>query len=80
MEGYLKGEEIIDKLGDDFSIMYLFQIIKEALSPIYFSSCVELEVLQRELGSFELSIQKQWNEVEKFGKMEYTIYNDAQRF
>ena len=76
MEGVLKEEEIIDKLGDDFSIMYQFQIIKEALPPIYFSSCVELEVLQREL-SFEFPIQKKRNEVEKFGKMKYTIYNDA---
>ena len=80
MEGNLKGEEIIDKLGDDFSIMYQFQIIKEGLPPIYFSSCVELEVLQREIGSFEFPLQKHWNEVEKFGKMKYTVYNDAQHF
>lgn len=80
MEGNLKGEEIIDKLGDDFSIIYQFQIIKEALPPIYFSSCVELEVLQREMGNFELPLQKQWNEVEKFGKMKYIVYNDAQHF
>ena len=45
MEGNLKGEEIIDKLGDDFSIMYQFQLIKEDLPHIYFSSCLELEVL-----------------------------------
>lgn len=80
MEGNIKGEEIIDKLGDDFSVLYQFQIIKEVLPSIYFSSCVELEVLQRELGSFELSIHKQWNEVEKFVKIKYTFYNDAQRF
>ena len=32
------------------------------------------------MGNFELPLQKQWNEVEKFGKMKYTVYNDAQRF
>ena len=80
MEGNLKGEEIIDKLGEDFSIMYQFQIIKKALPPISFSSCVELEVLQRELRNFEFPIQKQWNEVGKFGKMKYIVYNDAQCF
>lgn len=40
MEGNLKGEEMIYKLGDNFSIRYQFQIIKEGLPPIYFSSCV----------------------------------------
>ena len=80
MEGNFNGEVIIDKLGDDFSILDQFQIIKEALPPIFFSSCVELEVLQREMVNFELPLQKQWNEVEKFGKMKYTVYNDAQCF
>ena len=45
MEGNFNGEVLVDKLGDDFSVLDEFQIIKEALPPIYFSSYVELEVL-----------------------------------
>ena len=80
MEGNVNGEVIIDKLCDGFGILDQFQIIKEALPSISFSSCVELEVLQKEMVNFELPLQKQTNEVEKFGNMKYTIYNDAQRF
>ena len=32
------------------------------------------------MGNFEFPLQKQWNEVEKFGKMKYIVYNDAQCF
>jgi hypothetical protein len=80
MEGDLNGEVIIDKLGDDFSILDQFHIIEEALKPIYFSSCVELEVLQREMVNFELPLKNKWNKVENFGKMKYIVYNDAQHF
>ena len=61
-------------------ILDQFQIIKEALPPIYFSSCVELEAFEREMGNLELPLQKKWNEVGKFGKMKYTVYNNAQHF
>ena len=80
MKGNLNGKVIIDKLGDAFSILDQFQIIKEALPPISFSSYVELEVLWREMVNFELPLQKQWNEVKTFVKMKYKVYNDAQCF
>ena len=58
MDGNLNGEVIIDKIGDNFSILDQFQIIKDALPPISFSSCVELEVLEREMVNFEFPLQK----------------------
>lgn len=71
MEKGLKGEVIINKLSDDFSILDQFQVIKTTLPHIFYTSSVELEILSIEMEHYEIPSQASWKEVERFGKMKY---------
>ena len=51
MEGTLKGEHILNKLEDDFDILYQIKDIRKSLPPISFLKFVELEVIVREMQS-----------------------------
>ena len=54
MEKGLKGEVIVDKLNDDFHVLNQFRLIKSTLASIYNVSCVELELLSREMMDYEI--------------------------
>lgn len=45
MEGTLKGEDILNKLEDNFDILCQLKHIRKSLPPISFSNCMELEFL-----------------------------------
>ena len=69
MEGTLKGEDILNKLEDDFDILCQINKIRKNLPPISFSKCVELEVIGQEMQSYFVPSKSHWNEVEKFSKL-----------
>ena len=71
MEKGLKGEVIVNKLSDDFYVLGQFQVIKSNIPPISFTSCVELQVLLREMVDYEIPSQNCWNQVARLGKMKY---------
>ena len=54
LEKGLKGEVIIDKLNNDFHVLNHFHLIKLTLPPISYVSCVELELLSREMMDYEI--------------------------
>ena len=72
MEGTLKGEEILNKLLDDFDILCQIKNIRKNLPPISFSKCVELEVIAREMHSYTVPSKAHWNEVDKFSNLKST--------
>lgn len=72
LEKGLKGEDIANKLSNDFDVLGQFQVIKSNLSPICFTSCIELQVSLREMVGYEIPSQNYWNQVEKYGRMKCT--------
>ena len=71
MEGIIKGEEILNKLEDDFDILCQIKNIRKILPPISFSKCVELEVIAWEMKSYTVPSKAQWMEVDKFSKLKF---------
>ena len=49
LEKNLKGEAMVNKLSDDFDILAQFKVIKSNFLPICISSCLELQVLVKEM-------------------------------
>ena len=69
MEKGIKGEVIIDKLNDDFHVLNQFKLIKSTLPPISYVSCVELELLSREMMDYEIPSRNFWIEIERFSNL-----------
>lgn len=72
LEGTLKGEDILNKLEDDFDVLSQLKYIRRNLPSISFSNCVELEVLAREMQAYNVPSKAQWMEIEKFSKLKLT--------
>ena len=72
LEGTLKGEDILNKLEDDFDILSQLKDIRKGLPPISFSNCVELEVLVWEMKAYNVPSKAQWMEIDKFSKLKLT--------
>ena len=72
MEGILKGEDILNKLEDDFDILCQIKNIRKNLPQISFSKCVELEVIAREIKSYIVPSKAHWMEVDNFSKLKLT--------
>ena len=72
MEGTLKGEEILNKLEEDFDILCQIKHIKKSLPPISFSKCVELEVIAWKMQFYTVPSKAQWMEVDKYSKIKST--------
>ena len=60
LEGTLKGEDLLNKLEDDFDILSQLKYTRRSLSPISFSNCVELEVLAWEMQAYNIPSKSQW--------------------
>jgi FtsZ-binding cell division protein ZapB len=71
LEKGLKGNTIVDKLTNDFEILSQFRTIKSCLPPISYASCIELEVLIKEMVDYDIPSESQWKEVERLGRSKY---------
>lgn len=71
MEGTLKGGDILNKL-DDIDILSQLKYIRKSIPPIWFSNCVELEVLAWEMQAYNIPSKAQWMEIDKFSKLKLT--------
>ena len=72
MEKNLKGEMVISKLRDDFKIIFQLQAIISKQLAISYNSCVELEVISREMKEFEVPNKLFWEEIEIISKSKNT--------
>ena len=72
LEGTLKGEDILNKLEDDFDILSQLKYVRISLPPISFSNYVELEVLAQEMQAYNIPSKAQWMEIDKFSKLKLT--------
>lgn len=68
LEKHLKGQVNVDKLNDDFELLFQFKMIVKSLCPLSYSQYNELEVLTKDMVAHEYPTMTQWTRIIKFGK------------
>jgi len=72
MLGILSGPTIVDRLSDDFRIMYQLRNLREFMPPMSYTQFIELEILLKEMSDYVMLIEEQW--------LDRTKYNIAGSF
>lgn len=67
VEGNLSGSTVFSKLSEDFQILYQFKGIKDFLSALSYTQCIELEILLKEMSEYDMLLDDQWKQVERLG-------------
>ena len=65
MNGGLKGEVIINKLGEDFELLAQFMIFKLDLPSIGHSPLINLDVILKELFEMATPTDQQWKDIHR---------------
>jgi FtsZ-binding cell division protein ZapB len=73
LEEGLKGVTIVDKLMNDFEVLSQFRTIRSGLPTILYASCIELEILVKEMVDYDIPSESQWKEIVRLGKTKYKI-------
>lgn len=73
LPGILLGPTIFDKLSEDFRILHQLRNLREFLPPMFYTQCIELEILLKEMSDYEMLINDQWKHVERLGRSKYNI-------
>ena len=74
MQQCLLGKEIVDKLADDFEIVFTFRATCARLLDFSLKDHVEMWVLSKEMSTLEFRTMDQWKAIENFGRTKYTLY------
>ena len=68
MQQSLSGKGIVEKLADDFEIVFTFKATCAHFTDYSYRDHVELCVLSRETSTLELPYVDQWKSLDKYGK------------
>ena len=70
----LSGKTIVDKLVDEFEIIFSFKEECALLQNYPYMDHVELCVLSKEMFTLDLSSADEWQTVEKYGRSKYMLH------
>ena len=73
MRQSLSRKTIVDKLSEDFEILYAFKATCSQISKISYKYHVEIRLLAKEMASLELPTVDQLKTVEKYGRTKYKL-------
>jgi hypothetical protein len=68
LEESLKEETLVEYLITDFEILNHFKTVKIRLSVMTYASCIELEILIKEMMGYDIPSDLQWKEIVQLGK------------
>ena len=77
MQQSLAGNTIVDKMADDFELVFTFRATCVKLSYFSYRGHMELQVLEKEVASMYFPTADQLRAVEKFGRSKYTLHSQA---
>jgi hypothetical protein len=60
-------------LINDFKVLSQFRTIRSCLPTILYASCIELEILVKEMVDYDIPFESQWKEIVILGKTKYKI-------
>jgi hypothetical protein len=67
-EENLKGENLVEYLIIDFEILNQFKTIKIRLTIMTYASCIDLEILIKDMMEYKIPSDLQWKEIMWLGK------------
>jgi hypothetical protein len=68
LEEGLKGATLVDKLSTYFEILNQFKTIKLGLPVMSYATCIDLEILMKEMTDYEILFKLQWKEIVRLRK------------
>jgi hypothetical protein len=68
LEENLKGENLVEHLITDFEILNEFKTMKIGLPVMTYASCIDLEILIKEMMDYDIPCDLQWKEIVRLGK------------
>jgi len=68
LEENMKGATLVEHMTTYFEIVNQFKTIKLRLLVMYYDSCIDLEILMKEMKDYDIPSNLQWKEIIKLGK------------
>ena len=68
MEESLKGPSLVEHLATDFEILNKFKMVKVSMPIMSYATCIDLEILFKEMMDYEIPSDAQWKELVQLGK------------
>jgi hypothetical protein len=68
IEESLKGLSLVEYLSIKFEILNQFKIVKIGLSIMSYATCIDLEILIKDIMDYEIPYDSQWKEIVQLGK------------
>jgi hypothetical protein len=73
MEENLKGPSLVEYLDTDFEILNKFKTVKVGLPTMSYATCIDLEILIKEMMDYEIPSNSQWKEIVWLDKTKCSI-------
>jgi hypothetical protein len=73
LEEGLKGATLVDKLITYFKTLNNFKTIKLGLPVMSYATCIDLEILMKEMTDYEIHSKLQWKEIVGLVKTKYNF-------
>jgi FtsZ-binding cell division protein ZapB len=73
IEKSLKGPSLVEYLAIDFKILNKFKTVKVGLPTISYATCINLEILIKEMMDYKIPSDSQWKEIMWLGKTKCSI-------
>ena len=74
MQQSLSRKKIVDKLADDFEMVFAFKATCARFPDYSYRDHVKLRVLSKEMFTLDLPSMDQWKTIEKYGRFKYTLH------
>jgi hypothetical protein len=68
LEENLKGPSLVEHLAADFEILNQLKIVKTMLPTMSYSTCIDLEILIKEMMDYKIPFDSQWKEIVRLGR------------
>jgi hypothetical protein len=73
MEESLKGPSLVEHLAMDFEILNKFKTVKVNMPTMSYATCIDLEILIKEMMDYEIPSDLQWKEIVRLGKTKCNV-------
>jgi hypothetical protein len=73
MEENMKGLSLVEHLATDFEILNKFKIVKVSMPTMSYATCIDLEILIKEMMDYGIPSDSQWKEIVRLGKTKCNV-------
>jgi hypothetical protein len=73
LEENKKGAIVVEHMITDFEILNQFKAVKSGLLVMTYASCIDLDILIKEMIDYHIPSNLQWKEIVRLGKTKYNF-------